>query len=167
MKLKNILWSWDFASSLVLSLLTLFLLPTWIKIPFASGFYSVGITVLSIVFSLFFAALAIIMASTDNDFIMYLEERKQFTRLMGSFKYTLALLFVSLIYSIILMTCSDFVVKYHGDKSIQHQVFFVVFTFLFTYSLTATALSVKDTISFTQYRTKFLLRCKELKEKNN
>jgi hypothetical protein len=156
MKVKNIILSWDFVISVIIAIITWCLLPLWLKLPFAAGFYMVGITVLSIVFSLFFAALAIIMSSTDNDFILYLEEKKQFTTLMTSFRFTLYVLFLSLVYSIILYTCSDYVIKELGEKTVQHKVFFIIFLFLFSYSLLATGLSVKDSISFTHYRTKFL-----------
>ena len=156
MKLKNIIWSWDFGISLIAMLASFIILPTFLRTDFAASFYSVGISVLSIVFSLFFAALAIIMSSTDNEFILFLEKKKQFTTLLWSFRFTLTLLFVSLIYSIILFTCSDFAIKYYDGKSLQHKGFFVAFVGLFCYSLLATALSVKDTILFSHYRTKFL-----------
>ena len=132
-------------------------LPTYLDANAASSFYNIGITVLSIVFSLFFAALAIIMSSTDNDFIEFLEEKNQFTGLMVTFKVVLAALFLSLILSIVLYTKNDFFIKNSGSQNPQeHKIWFVIFQFFFTYSLIGTALSIKDTISFTKYRTKFL-----------
>jgi hypothetical protein len=156
MKLSNIILSWDFVVSIVGALVVATILPDMIETEFSASFYMVGITVLSIIFSLFFAALAILMSSTDNDFIIYLEEKKQFTRLMASFKFTLALLFASLIYSIILYVVSDYDIKKSHIPKEQSKWFFCGFVFLFSYGLLATAFSIKDTISFTHFRTKFL-----------
>jgi hypothetical protein len=148
--------SYDFILSLAISVFLYFILPTYLKASFTSSFYNIGITVLSIIFSLFFASLAILMSSTDNDFILYLEEEKLFTGLMATFKLVLLALFVSLIYSIVIYTTNDYYIKNNGENSFQHKFCFIIFQFLFTYSLIATALSIKDTISFTAFRTRFL-----------
>jgi ABC-type uncharacterized transport system fused permease/ATPase subunit len=161
MKFRNIILSYDFVLASITTLFSALFIPSWIKGSFAAAFYNTGLTVLSIIFSLFFAASAIIMSSTDNEFIKFLEERKQFSRLMHTFKFTLIVLFISLIYSIVLWTCTDYVVKEYAEKARQHKVFFSFFQFLFSYSLLAAALSVMDTIAFTKYRTKFLSRSKD------
>ena len=149
----------DTAISLLLSVIMCFVLPTYIKADFALSFYNIGITVLSIIFSLFFAALAIIMSSTDNDFIDFLEDEndKAFTGLMETFKVVLIALFVSLMYSIVLYTTTDYYIKLHSAEiAKQTKSLFIIFQFLFTYSLIATALSISDTLKFTSVRTKFL-----------
>lgn len=156
MKFSNIILSWDFVISIVLTLATAIFLPTMLKMSFCISFYNTGITVLSIVFSLFFAALAIIMTSSDNDFIEFLEEENDFSALLDSFKITLAMLFVSLIYSIVLYVSSDYFAKNNSPDFEQHKIFFLVFEFLFTYSLLSTALSVKDTIKFSDLMGQFL-----------
>lgn len=164
MKLRHIVLSWDFFLSLVLTLVTALFIPTLLKISFCSSFYNVGITVLSIIFSLFFAALAIIMTSSDNDFIEFLEEKGDFTALLDTFKVTLVMLFVSLIYSIVLYVCSEYIAKEISDVAKQHKIFFLIFEFLFMYSMLATALSVKDTIVFSDFRSRYL---KSKKHKKN
>ena len=156
MKFRNIILSWDFVISIVLTLTTATFLPTMLKMSFCISFYNTGITVLSVVFSLFFAALAIIMTSYDNDFIEFLEEENDFSALLDSFKTTLVMLFVSLIYSIVLFVSSDYFAKNNSPDFEQHKIFFLVFEFQFTYSLLSTALSVKDTIKFSDLRGKFL-----------
>lgn len=167
-KIKTYILSLDFIITCLIVLGTCFILPAKVPTTFAASFYNIGITVLSIVFSLFFAALAIIMSSTDSEFVLYLEEKKQFSSLMATFKFTLAILFLSLMYSIILNTTCEFALK-SADQKVLHnfeqpKVLFLVFEFLFCYSLIATALSVKDTIDFTHYRTKYLLKSKAEKE---
>jgi hypothetical protein len=156
MKFSNIILSWDFVISIVLTLATAIILPEMLKMSFCISFYNTGITILSIVFSLFFAALAIIMTSSDNDFIEFLEEENDFSALLDSFKITLAMLFFSLIYSIVLFVSSDFFAKDNNLNFEQHKIFFLVFEFLFTYSLLSTALSVMDTIKFSGLRGQFL-----------
>jgi hypothetical protein len=156
MKLSNIILSWDFVIAIVLTLATAVILPVMLKMSFCISFYNTGITVLSIIFSLFFAALAIIMTSSDNDFIAFLEEENDFSALLDSFKITLAMLFFSLIYSIVLFVSSDYFAKNNIPDIEQHKIFFLVFEFLFTYSLFSTALSVRDTIKFSDLRGQFL-----------
>lgn len=149
----------DTIISLIVSVCLIIFLPEQIKSSFALSFYNVGITVLSIIFSLFFASLAIIMSSTDNDFIDFLEDEneKAFTVLMETFKFVLIMLFVSLIYSIVLYTTTEYFIKVHKEATaLQTKWFFIIFQFLFSYSLIATALSVNDTLTFTSMRTKFL-----------
>lgn len=156
MKLKNIILSVDFCLSITITLISLITLPKELKSIFACSFYSVGISVLSIIFSLFFTCLAIIMTTNDNDFVKFMEESNLFTKLLNTFKFTLCLLFLSLVYSIVAFQYFDFFVKTFGDKHTQSKFYFLFFEFLFAYGLTATAMCVYDTIKFSSYRTKFI-----------
>ncbi len=155
MKIRNVIVSLDTVLALLVTLITAFFLPDLLMASFCASFYSMGVTVLSIIFSLFFASLAIIMASPDNDFIAFLEEDKHYTALMATFKITLVMLFVSLAYSIVLYVYSDYWVKI-DENSKQYKLWFLVFVFFFTYSMMAAVLSVKDTIMFSVFRTKFI-----------
>ncbi len=167
MKISNIILSWDFVIAIVLTLVTALILPSYLELEFCKSFYSTGITVLSIIFSIFFAALAIIMASSDNDFIEFLEENGDFTALLDTFKITLVMLFISLIYSIVLYVITDYnltTLKCEGFK--QHKTFFLIFEFLFCYSLLATGLSVKDTIFFSNFRARYLSKKNQTNKDN-
>ncbi len=163
MKIKNIVLSWDFVIAIVLTLCTAIILPNRISLDFCFAVYSIGITVLSIVFSIFFAALAIIMSSSDNDFVDYLEEEGDYTTLLNSFIITLIMLFVSLVFSITMAGLTVYVIYSKPIHLTQCNVFFLIFEFLFFYSLFATGLSVRDTIMFSKYRAKYLKKKKELK----
>lgn len=163
MRVSNIILSWDFLVSIILTLVTALILPTMLNMGFCEAFYNIGITVLSIIFSLFFASLAIVMTSSDNEFIDFLEENNDFTALLNTFKVTLFMLFLGLIYSIILFVSTNYFINIFGDKYQQHKIFFLLFEFLFSYSLLATALSVKDTIVFSILRAKYLKKRKENK----
>lgn len=163
-KIKSILLSYDTAVAFAITIVIMFFLPTTIRADFAMSFYSVGISVLSIVFSLFFTALAIIMSSSDNDFINYLEEKGRYSFLMFTFKVTLTSLFLSLCYSIFIYVYMDFFIKHKSPDYKISSLFFLVFVLLFTYSLAASLLSVKDTISFSKYRLLYLNVLKKEKE---
>jgi hypothetical protein len=162
MKISNIVLSWDFVIGIVLTLVTALILPSYLELEFCKSFFSTGITVLSIIFSIFFAALAIIMASSDNDFIEFLEENGDFTALLDTFKITLVMLFISLIYSIFLYVITDYNLTTLKCEVIkQHKTYFLIFEFLFCYSLLATGLSVKDTIIFSNFRANYLSKIKQ------
>lgn len=166
MKISSLILSWDFVVAIVLTLVTALILPNELSIEFCKSFYGVGISVLSIVFSIFFAALAIIMASSDNDFIEFLEEEGDFSALINTFKVTLIMLFISLIYSIVLYVISDYHLTNPANSvETQYKAFFLIFEFLFCYSMIATGLSVKDTIVFSNFRSRFL-SMKNKKEEN-
>lgn len=161
MKLKDIILSWDLCISLIITLISCYLMPQMLEIKFCISFYNVGITVLAIVFSLFFAALAIIMTSSDNDFIEFLEENNDFTALLKMFKFTLIILFISLFYSIILYVASDYFATLYKDNFLQNKILFLSFEFLFSYGLLSTALCINDTIKFSQYRALFMKKKKQ------
>lgn len=163
---KTYIKSPDFILALLLALILYLTLPVYIDANFTSSIYNIGITVLSIIFSLFFAALAIIMSSTDNDFILYLEEEKHFTSLISTFKVVLVFLFLSLILSIVLFAINDYYIKTNVNNPQQHKFCLISFLSIFTYSLIATALSILDTINFTSFRTRFLSLKNNNEEKN-
>lgn len=74
-KLKMIV-GFDLILSLVIVTALILCLPGDLSNSFSRDIYNVGISVLSIVFSIFIAALGIIMSSGSDDFIAFLEEEK-------------------------------------------------------------------------------------------
>ncbi|HEY1194687.1 hypothetical protein [Flavobacterium sp.] len=128
---------------------------------FTLSFYNVAMTVLSIIFSLFFTAMAIIMSSSDNDFIEFLEETKTFTELLWSFKITLLFLFMSLILSIILYSGTSYWLEsYNEDSWLQNKTLLLILEFLFLYGMFATWFCIMDTIKFSKYRSIYLSKKK-------
>jgi len=154
MKIKYILLSWDFITALLLAIVSFFALPYWVSSTFAKDIYGVGISVLSIVFSVYFAALAIIMSSSDDDFVKFLEEEKQYTTIISSFEFSLLVLFLALVYSLGLYAFTSF---WLTNNCINQELWWMVaFTFLFFYGLFAAVSSTRDAINYSKYRTKFL-----------
>ena len=161
MKLKprEIIMSWDFLASLIIAGFSYFLFRPEIKSDFAKDMYGIGISVLAIVFSVYFAALAIIISSGDNEFVEFLETRGYYSIIIGAFQFSLAVLFIALIYSVVAYT----ITAYNSSNQISSQpiVWFCLFMFLFPYGLFATANSSLDAIKYAEYRVKFLLSRKK------
>jgi hypothetical protein len=167
MKIRDILWSWDFISSFILAIICYLVLPCKINSEILREVYSVGITVLSIIFSIYFAASAIIITSSVDDFILFLEETNLYTNLIAFFKYTLVTLFIGLIYSIIVFLVTVYLEKISNTVHLQNKILVTIFVFLFFYSLFTTIITTKDAIKFAEYRSKFLTGRNNNKPSNN
>jgi len=154
MTIKKIFFSWDFIFAVLLTAGVGFVLPKFIETEFTHDLYGIGINVLSIIFAIYFAALAIITASSDDDFVLFLEEENDFTKLVHSFRFSLSILFISLVYSILIYSFTAF--RKSNDILVECNIFFILFTFLFSYSLFATANSALDSINYAKFRAKFL-----------
>jgi hypothetical protein len=155
MKPRNIFISWDFISASLIALVSYFLLQPSIHNDFAKDLYGIGISVLAIVFSVYFAALAIIISSGDNDFLEYLEKKGFYSVIISVFRFSLMTLFIALVYSIFVYTITSFWLS--NQVKTQSIWYFCIFTFLFPYSLFATTNSSLDAINYSRYRVKFLL----------
>jgi hypothetical protein len=164
MKAKDIFFCWDFLVSIIFSAVLFILLPVCIPTSVVCSYYEIGITVLSIVFSIYFASLSILMASPDNDFILFLEEDGSYTLLIDHFRFTLIALFVGLISSIVLYGITSFL---KDSVVVQHKIFLSIFTFLFFYGLLCTVGSAGQAIKYAMYRAKFLKAKKQNKEDKN
>jgi len=154
MKIKNIIFSWDLIISLFISAIVLCFLPKQIPVKLSKDLYGVGISVLSIVFSVFFAALAIIMTAGDNKFVKFLEEEGDYRRIVDTYKITLLILFIALIYSIIIYGFTSLLIA--KEVQVQNKCYLVIFTFLFGYGLFASVNSTLDSIKYAQYRARFI-----------
>jgi hypothetical protein len=166
-KIIDIIAGWDFIISILVFVLIYIFVPEYMEMKFTLSFYNIGISVLSIVFSVFFAALAIIVSASDNEFIDFMEENGHFTHLIWTFRFTLFLLFLSLVYSIILYMCTNYYIETYTEKWYQHSIFFSIFSMLFTYSMVATVMGVNNSIKFTGFRLQYLKAKKEkIKDKN-
>lgn len=159
--LKQIFLSWDFGISVIATITLAFALGDSVPIAFAKDIYGVGISVLSIIFSVYFAALALIMTSGDDEFVHFLEENGDFTAIVDTFRFSLLLLFGSLVYSIVvyIYTSVELYSKSPAaSDAIQEQseIFLWIFIFFFSYSLLAALGATLDSISYSVFRTKFL-----------
>lgn len=154
MKARDVVLSWDFWCALIVAISTYYLLPAAPKTDFAKDLYGVGINVLSIVFAVYFAALAIIMASPDDDFILFMEEHGDYSHLVASLRFTQWALFFALLMSLGLYGWTSS--RLSAKVEAQHRGWLVLFVFLFFYALFSAAATVHDAIQYSKYRTKFL-----------
>ena len=154
MKIKQIITSWDIWLAFVISVVATFLFPSRIPINFAHDVYFMGLSVLSIIFAIFFASLAIIMSSSHDDFVTFLEEKDQYTIIVNTFRFTLILLFIALLLSIFLYVYSGYA-KSQGVVD-QCNIFFGLFCFIALYALFAVVMATGETITYSKYRSQFL-----------
>jgi len=154
MKIKKIIKSFDFVLSIIFSLIVYLIFPCWLNNEMLKDIYGIGISVLSIIFSVYFAALAIIISSSDDSFVRFLEKEGFYQEIVSMFEFTLGSLFVALSYSIVIyITTSNWIIM-----KIEIQPFwcFLFFIFLFSYSLIATGQSALDAIKYAKFRSKYL-----------
>lgn len=159
MNLKSFVLSWDTAVALLTALVLASMIPERVNNSLAKDIYGVGITTLSIVFSMFFAALAMIMSSGDNDFVYFMEHPDGgYTELLSLFRFTLCSLFVALTLSIVFYGVTSWLITSHGveKQSFQNKWFLVGFSSVSVYALVATLLSSVDAIRYAELRVKYL-----------
>lgn len=153
-KIKNIILSWDTFAAMIVMMITYALVPADISNKFCTTIYGTAIGVLSIIFSIFFASLAVILAFPDNKFIKFIEEEDgYFTKLLGFFRFTLYSLFVALLYTIIIYVVSN----YDESNFAWTKPLFIIFAGAFAYSLMSTGIAVDVTIKITSQRAQFLV----------
>jgi len=112
-----------------------------------------GISVLAITFAVFFTALAVVAASGADDFVEFLRELGVYKGIVQTFRYTLILLFVALLSSVVLFTFT--VISMDRHYHYQARFIPVGFAFLFVYSLMAVILSTNDTLEYASKRIEF------------
>jgi hypothetical protein len=154
MSVRQILASWDFGVAVAVFVATAAFAPAWVPDALVRDFYGAGIAVLSILFSVFFAALAIIMSSSDDDFVAFLEEEKGYTRIVGTFRFTLILLFAALLAALFLYAYTS--VRLQAKVEYQSRWWSLIFGFLFLYALLAAFLAALDSVAYAKYRSRFI-----------
>lgn len=154
MKLRDVLVSWDFCLSFVVAAGFGLWLPEKVPNALAKDYYGIGISVLSIVFALFFAALAVVITAGDDEFMLFLESEGDYSALVASYKFTLGLLFAALICSLGLYAYTAGQIS--TTVSYQNKYFPTIFCFLFLWGLFAAFMSTYDSIKYTDYRRRFV-----------
>jgi hypothetical protein len=154
MTLRHVIFGWDLLLALLGAICMAVVFPAWLPTDFAKDLYGVGISVLSILFAVYFAALAIIMASSDDEFVTFLDEQGDYTLLIATFKMALFILFCALLVALCFYTYTSFRIANHFGE--QRKWWVVGFGFLFLWGLFAAFLSTRDAILYSKYRSRFL-----------
>lgn len=155
-RLKRIFIAPDFILAFIGAALFAFLMIGPASAETVKEISSLAVTTLSIIFSVFFAALAVLITSADNEFVIFLEKNNWYTEIVWSFKFTFLIIFIALLFSIIMYVSALFELA----KLIPGVYpWFILFPYAFVslYALFGTVLSTVDAIKYAERRTKFLL----------
>ena len=154
-RVETYILSYDTVLGLIALILGVLFVPEKIENSICVAIYGTAIAVLSIIFSIFFASLAVILAFPDNEFIIFIEKgNKLFSRMLAYFKATLFILFISLIFNIVIYIHASL----NGSNTEYNRPIFLTFLFVFTYSLIATITAVIVTLKLTQSRSAYLAK---------
>ncbi len=153
--IKSIFISWDFILSVIIVVFLYFFLPQYLQVGFVKEIYGITITVLAIIFSVFFAALSILITAGDNEFVRFLQAEGFYKKIIFTFKFTLILLFIGFFVSISLFIG---ILPYALSTNIYiyPNLNFLLFIFFVLYALFATANSSIDAIRYAEFRARFL-----------
>lgn len=152
--LDYVLLAWDFWLSLVTFLLAIYFLPYEPNLEFAKSLYGIGIATLSVVFSVYFAGLAVLISFGDNKFVKFLEEDGSFTSMINKYRNVLYIIFFSLIYSIAWYILVSY--KKTNNDIPHNEYIFSFFIALFMYSLFASLTVVINSINYAKWRVQFI-----------
>ncbi|MCB1309158.1 MAG: hypothetical protein KDK30_13290 [Leptospiraceae bacterium] len=153
--IKNRFISWDFFTALALTVGLYFIVPEQIELAFALDLYVVGITVITMCIFYFLAVLALLVSASDEDFILYLQKQNVYTSVFNTYQYTIFILFLALIYSLIMYGIASYM-KYILPGNKQSQFFFLGFLFLFAYAIFTAFESSLDSVHYLKVRVKFM-----------
>jgi hypothetical protein len=160
--LKSIFISWDFFAAILVVIALYLFLPSLIPAKIVKPIYEVSISVLSVIFSVFFAALAVLITAGDNEFVRFLEEDGSYMKIIFTFKVTLILLFIALLFSII----SFVTILPYTETNIQFvysKEMVILFAFFALYALFASINSTMDAIKYAEFRAEYLEITKDKK----
>lgn len=144
----------DVIAALVVLCVLFATLPTFVPVRLAKEFFGVSASVLSIVFSVFTAALAVIISSPDDKFVRWLESEGIYRDILFGFKFTLLSLFTALVSSIAAFSWTVFQIE--AGVRAQHRAGLLIGAALLTYALVATLLSTLAAIRHARTRADFL-----------
>ena len=151
---RRFIFSFDLLISIFTAISILVFSPKSVSIVVMKEIYDVSIATFSIIFSIFFSALAILISTGDNEFVNYLEKDGTYSEIIWSYKVTLISLFISLILSIFLYIKTQFLlqseIEYYAPRWIN-----LLFASLSAYSLSSTFQATFDIIKYAKYRTKY------------
>lgn len=164
--LKSIFIAPDIILAALIGLFVYIFSPELISNAFCKDIFGIAISILSIIFSVYFAALVFVMSASDNDFIRFLEEKKRYTYIIGTFRISLVILFSALMISIIAYVATLAMIEM--EYKYQQKWIIAIFTFSFLYGLFAALATTLDSIRFALSRVSFLKRITDIaKEINN
>lgn len=163
--LKTIFIAPDFIISLLISLGFYFSFSnSIINNVFVKDIYNIGISVMSIIFSIYFASFSFIISSSNDDFVRFLINKDRYKDIITLFKISLYIIFISLVFSIFSYINTAFLIN--ESFSGQHKYYFSLFCFFFSWGL-GTSLSISlETLKYAITRVNFIKKLDEINKQN-
>lgn len=143
----------DFWAALVLAIVIHWVSSEQISIRLAKDLFAVGTSVLAVIFSVYFASIAIIMSSGDQEFVGYLVHRGTFQKVLFGFKVTLWLLFGGLVASLGLYSMVSVQIE-SGSRSIG-ELWLASYCFVVAWGIFATLEASLTAIRHSRVRVLF------------
>ncbi len=159
---NRIFLSYDFGAFVFVLIAEIFLIPSLLPCEFILSYLVLSTQVLSLMFSVYFAGYAVIASATDDEFIEFLEERGVYSELLWSMKYSIVLLFLTLVISILFYVAVGLTAIDASAPCRMTKWVIVISGSCFAYSLTAAFLTFLDAVRFAQLRVKY----RAIKQKN-
>lgn len=154
MKLTDFLISPDLIISCVICGICYTILPECLNNVMLLNAYGTALSVLSIIFSVFFAALSFLISNSSDSFVKYLNQNGFYKPLINLYKLTLVSLFIALVYTIVVYLITNWWISIKCET--QTKWLFIIFIFWVSYSLIATFMSALDSIKYEKKRIEFL-----------
>ena len=157
-QLKNKFISWDFFLTVGVTLILYLVLPRMVPFGFALDLYLVGVSVLSMCIFYFIAFIAVISASSDEEFIHYLRTHQGFVSVFRTYQYTIVVLFVALIFTLVMYGLANFQKYLMPDVATHNRSYFLSFMFFFCYGILTVFEATLDSVSFLKLRVNFIAK---------
>lgn len=156
-KLISLFWSSDFWVGFGAAALYIIAAPDQVTLIAAKDILSICVSVLAIVFSVFFAAVAIVMTAGDNEFVLFLEKKGMYTHIIWTFQATLVLLLVALIASISFYIALLLTPNPELDSTLSVSKWLLApLLFMAAWAIFAAYNSSHDAIRYATYRAQFV-----------
>ena len=155
-EVKNKFISWDFFISLAITAFLFFIIPDRINLNFAMEMYSVGITMLTMCIFYFLAILALLVSASDEGFILFLKDEGIYLSIFNTYRYTIVVLFVGLMYMLVMYGHASFSKHMMPNVNDQNRYMFLSFLFLFIYAVFTVFESCLDSVNYLKVRVRYL-----------
>lgn len=156
----RVLLAWDLILSGAAAIVLWVALPAEVANAFAKDIYELAATVLAVVFSVFVAALAIVMSAGDRGFAKFVAEEGSLEVIVFGFKWTLGLLFAGLLAAVFLYGVTSWWATNEVDS--QPRWILAALSFLLLYGISATLSVAFAAVRHSQLHVAYL----RLAEKN-
>lgn len=157
---KSVFLSWDFLAALGVVVAVFVLLRVPLSVAIARELFGFGLTLGALIFSVYFAALAVIAAAGDDDFVHFFAEGGEYFWLIEVFRITLLVLFVTLLASLSMFFYVAYLAAIDPKTILSHWLV-SLFSFTIVYPLFASVNAAWDATKYAERRARYLQLTKD------